>query len=178
MNPVEGGDEFVMPANIFGKQDDEDVAEEDDDQSPVPDSDDEPADDRGQSQVYLKQREAQRQLLKSSLARMTKRIALHARKATKTPAKFGEWLESFEESHRDVVRESVHEVVATIFVEDAHARTDTIVATMFNALRTDLNTEYSTRTEREFAAAVDKRMMYYETRWPEIEVDRQWTVTT
>lgn len=167
LNPVEGGDEFVLPQNIFGKP-------EEDEPTPAetPQEEEKPEATEGKS---LRQAVAQQILLKSVLTRMATRIGFQARKAAKSPKKFGDWLDTFEAEHRSVVHESVREVVATLPFEDVVERTNTIVTDLFSELKAHLNTEYSTKPESQFAGAVDKRMAFYETQWPQVTVDSQWT---
>mgnify|MGYP001580167780 CR=1 FL=1 len=163
LNPVEGGDEFILPANIFGAKSGQEPPEGDE-----PTNGEATEEYNGRS---LKRKESERRLLINTISRMTKRLALHARKAAKKPDKFDEWLEDFETSHRPVVREAIAEATDIVFWNNPHTQTDAITNRVFAAMRTDLDGIYSTQPEKEFPVAVDECMKRYENEKPEVFAD-------
>ena len=104
--PYEGGDEFLVPANI-GKPGGDPLLSDEGNGGKGSGKGDQPArpaddaiPDAGRSQAILA---AHRQLLVDAFRRAAKRIGIHARRAAEKPESFLTWLDSLENDHRQVL---------------------------------------------------------------------------
>lgn len=112
LNPYDGGDEFLVPANMGNPGGNPDTvakpAKKTDQSQEQIDDDEEDADRAAQID------QAQVAMLRDAVARMAKRLGTQARRAAKTPGKFIGWLESCHESNSNVVREALAPAVQAI----------------------------------------------------------------
>jgi hypothetical protein len=95
------GGELILPSNNF--QQALDVPLESDELAPAPDEPAASADDDSRAQLVASAEAMRAQVV----ARMTRRVAGDARRASKDRAKFGAWLDEFAASHRGVIVEAM-----------------------------------------------------------------------
>lgn len=145
--PYEGGDEFLVPANIGKPGGNPTLSDEGnggkgsgdgmEPANPASDMPEEPETEEPQanSQAILA---AHRQLLVDSFRRAAKRLCTHARKAAGKPDSFMDWLDSFQHDHRSVIVDMLSPAIEAVRCvaggsEDSHTTVDGLLSRMTDA---------------------------------------------
>ena len=130
LNDLEDGEgkKYVRPQNITGKPEENDEDADTPPARPMPPalakSDDDDEDEQKKKKKAKEEAEAEEeedkarkeraseQLMRDAVARMTKRIGTQARRASKKPEQFPEWLNTVRAEHESVVQETLLPVCA------------------------------------------------------------------
>ena len=112
-----------------------------------------------------------RRLLLDCLGRMARRLGTQARRATKEPAKFTDWLDAAADENRSTIVEACDAAVRTVSAAQGKptaddVRTQAIADRLLTAFRAEVDAVVDKATRDELAAEVDRRLTAFEESWP------------
>jgi HK97 family phage portal protein len=114
---------------------------------------------------------ALRQLLADALGRSARRLGLHARKASKKPDRFIDWLDGVEAEHREVIEAALKPVVAVCGIHDAQS----VAGNLLECFRSEMLAIADVCTAGTLANGVQDRMTDWESSIPASLVDTLFT---
>ncbi|MBD3293250.1 MAG: phage portal protein [Armatimonadia bacterium] len=163
MNPLDGGDELLVPLNM-GPPGQSDPGTPDPGTSP-PDDDEDDEQQEAAADLGL----ALRGLAESTTRRMVRRLAVRANKAARAPERFDLFLETLEEDEAETLMEMVAPVAQACCAwrrVDELAESAAAVRRVLAATTEQLTIIWSSTPERGFLAAVENGMTTLETELP------------
>jgi hypothetical protein len=151
MNPREGGDEYLTPLNMTTSSQ---VAVEDEpeEEEPEDEPEDEPTEDDG---------ERMRPLIAESLRRAVRRVGHYAKRESKTPGTFGNWLERSQSQNLEAVTDCIAPIA-----KSCNASTFDLVVRFFREVHGEIEKVYSTSHADVFERDMTECVLKLETELP------------